>query len=229
MMLSKREKLFLFLSGFFITNAIVAELAGSKLISFGPFTMTVGTIPWPIVFIATDIMNEFFGREGVKRITFLTVGLIAYTFTLVFLTMQVPAASFSPVNDQMYNAVFGQSLWIIIASIIAFAFSQLVDVIVFWFLRNKTGGKFLWLRASGSTAISQMIDSFIIIGIGFWLPGKLKTEDFLNVAASNYSFKFIIALASTPFIYLSHKLIRSYLGNEADAMIDKAAKLEEVK
>jgi queuosine precursor transporter len=213
--LTRRNKLFLLLSGFFITNAILGELIGSKLIQIGPFGMSMGVLPWPIVLIATDLINEYFGRDGVKKLTFVTVGLIIYAFAILFLAMQVPAASFSPVTSEQFNAVFGQSLWIIVGSIIAFMISQLVDVGVFWFFRNKTKGKYLWLRASGSTAISQLFDSVVIMGIAFWLPGKIKTSEFVNVALTNYSYKFLLAVAATPLIYLAHHFVDKYLAGEA--------------
>jgi len=124
----------------------------------------------------------------------MTIALIVYAFVVLFAAMQVPAASFSPVTDAQFQVVFGQSLWIIAGSVTAFALSQLVDVGVFWLVRHRTGGRFLWMRATGSTIVSQLIDSFVIIGIAFWLPGKVKTSEFLTVAASNYSFKLLIAL-----------------------------------
>jgi queuosine precursor transporter len=231
---SRRDTVWLVLAGFFITNAILGELTGGKLFSIGPFgsgdstfgpiTMSIGVIPWPVVFLTTDLINEYFGKVGVRRLTFFTIALIVYAFIVLFLAMQVPAIGFSPVSDEQFNAVFGQSLWIIVGSIIAFLASQMIDVLVFWFFRNKTGGRLLWLRATGSTAISQLIDSFVIIGIAFWLPGAVKTNEFLAVAASNYSYKLVIAIALTPLIYLAHNLIDRYLGNyEAHRLIEDAA------
>ncbi len=208
---SRHELLFLLLSGFFITNAILGELLGGKLISFGPFTASIGVLPWPVVFLTTDLVNEYYGPASVRRLTFLTMGLIVYTFFIVFLAINIPAASFSSVTDQAFTEVFGQSLWIIFGSLVAFAISQLVDVWVFYFFKNRTHGKLLWLRATGSTVISQLIDSFAIIGIAFWLPGKIKTEEFLSVASANYSYKLLIAICLTPLIYLSHDLIKRYL------------------
>ncbi len=212
--MTRKNKLFMLLSGFFITNAILGELIGSKLIQLGPFAMSIGVLPWPVVLVATDLINEYFGREGVKKITFVTVGLIVYAFAILFMAIQVPSASFSPVNDEQFTAVFGQSLWIIVGSIFAFMASQLIDVMVFLFFRNLTKGKYLWLRASGSTAVSQLVDSFVIIGIAFWLPGKVQTADFLNVAVTNYSYKFIIAVASTPIIYIAHYFADKYLAQD---------------
>lgn len=225
---SRRDIVYLALAGFFVTNAVLGELTGGKLFTLGPFTLSIGVIPWPVVFIATDLINEYFGREGVKRLTFMTIALIIYAFIVVFLAIQVPAASFSPVTDAQFTAVFGQSLWIIVGSVTAFAMSQLVDVAVFWLVRHRTGGRFLWMRATGSTVISQLIDSIVIIAIAFWLPGKIKTAEFLTVAASNYSFKLVIALGTTPLLYLGHSVIDRFLGaEEAHELIQESVKASE--
>jgi len=225
---SRRDIVYLALAGFFVTNAVLGEVTGGKLFSWGPFTLSIGVIPWPVVFLSTDLINEYFGRDGVRKLTFMTIGLIIYAFVVLFLAMQVPAASFSPVTDAQFEAVFGQSLWIIVGSVTAFALSQVVDVGVFWLVRHKTGGRFLWMRATGSTVASQFIDSIVIIGIAFWLPGKVKTSEFLTVAASNYSYKFLIAVGMTPFIYMAHSAIDRFLGREeAHQLIERAAKASE--
>jgi uncharacterized integral membrane protein (TIGR00697 family) len=225
---SRRNIVYLALAGFFVTNAILGEVTGGKLFTLGPFTMSIGVIPWPVVFIATDLINEYFGRDGVRRLTFMTLGLIAYAFVVLYLAIQVPAASFSPVTDAQFRTVFGQSLWIIAGSITAFAASQLIDVVVFWLVRRKTGGKYLWMRATGSTIVSQLIDSFVIIGIAFWLPGKVKTSEFLLVAGANYSYKLLIALAVTPLLYVGHSIIDRFLGiEEAHRLIEASATASE--
>ena len=218
----RRDIVYMALAGFFVTNAILGELTGGKLFTFGPFTLSIGVIPWPVVFIATDLINEYFGREGVKRLTFMTIALIVYAFVVLFLSIQVPAAAFSPVTDAQFQAVFGQSLWIIVGSVTAFALSQLVDVGVFWLVRHKTGGRYLWMRATGSTVVSQLIDSIVIIAIAFWLPGKVKTSEFLTVAASNYSFKLIFALGITPLLYAGHAAIDRFPRRRRSASADRA-------
>ena len=224
---SRRDLVYIALAGFFVSNAILGEVTGGKLFTIGPFTMSIGVIPWPVVFISTDLINEYFGRAGVKRLTFITIGLIAYAFIVLYASIQVPAASFSPVTDAQFQAVFGQSLWIIAGSITAFAASQLIDVGVFWLVRHKTGGRHLWLRATGSTIVSQLIDSLVIIGIAFWLPGKVKTSEFLIVAGANYSYKLLIAIAVTPLLYVGHSIIDRFLGTEeAHRLVERAAKAE---
>lgn len=212
---SKREFVFILLAGIFITNAIVAELIGSKLIQIGPFIMSIGIIPWPVVFLTTDIINEYYGRNGVRKLSIITACLIAYAFVILFTAINVPAAKgISTVTDEQFYAVFGQSLWIIVGSIVAFLTSQFIDVFIFWLLRDKTGGKMIWLRSTGSTVVSQLIDTFVVLGIAFWIPGKMTTEVFLNAALTGYTLKLIIAIVLTPVIYIVHSLIDKYLGDK---------------
>lgn len=137
MKLTKKQIVFTLLGGIFITNAIVAELIGGKLISIGPFILSVGILPWPIVFVVTDLINEYFGKEGVKKLTMLTTALILYTFLILFFAMQIPANSISSVSNESFQQVFGQSMWIIIGSIIAFVCSQLIDVTLFVFFLKE--------------------------------------------------------------------------------------------
>ncbi|KGO89793.1 queuosine precursor transporter [Flavobacterium suncheonense] len=209
---TKKDIVYIVLAGIFITNAIVAELTGGKLIEIGPFIMSIGILPWPIVFITTDIINEHFGRDGVKKLSFITAGLIAYCILILFVGTKIPAfETGETVNDEQFYAVFGQGLFIMVASIVAFLVSQLIDVSIFWFLRNKTGKKMIWLRSTGSTIISQLIDSFIVSGIAFWLTGKITTSQYVNMSFTGYTFKLILAVVLTPLIYLGHYLIERYL------------------
>ena len=209
---SKKELVFIILAGIFITNAVTAELIGGKLIQIGPFVMSIGILPWPIVFLTTDLINDYFGKEGVKKLSFITAALIGYSFIVLFLAITIPAArGISPVNDEQFKAVFGQSMWIIVGSIIAFLFSQLIDVYVFSYFKKKTGNKKIWLRATGSTVVSQLFDSFIVLGIAFWLPGKINTETFVSSALTGYTFKLGTAVLLTPIIYLGHYWIQKYI------------------
>jgi len=223
------------LGAFFLTNAIVAEMIGGKLIfvgdtawrlgPFGPFAMSVGVIPWPVVFVTTDLVNEYFGRRGVRRLTFLAAAMIAYAFIVLTLTMQVPATPFSGVDDASYAKVFGQSRWIIVGSLAAFLVSQLVDVLVFHALRRRTGKTLLWLRATGSTVVSQAIDSIIVLWIGLAVPLHWTPTQFANVAIPNYLVKLAIAVAMTPVVYLGHWLVEKYLGRSvAEALAEQAAR-----
>jgi hypothetical protein len=209
---TKKDLVYVVLAGIFITNAVVAELIGGKLIHIGPYVMSVGILPWPIVFITTDLINEYFGEKGVKKLTLITASLIGYCFVLLYFALQLPAVQGAGlVTDAQFNGVFGQSMWIIVGSIAAFLVSQLIDVTVFHFLKNKTGNRMIWLRSTGSTVISQLFDSFIVLGIAFWLTGKMSTEVYIASAFTGYFVKLIIAVCLTPVIYLGHALIEKYL------------------
>ncbi len=249
---SKKEALYLFLCGLFITNAIVAEIIGAKIFSveqtlgFNPvqipilgftldFNMTAGAINWPIVFIVSDIINEYYGVQGVKRISYLTAGLIAYSFILIYAaTWVTPADFWLNVNakdangnsldiNQAFRMIFRQGLGIIIGSLLAFLVGQVLDALVFRKLRQFTQNKFIWLRATGSTLFSQLIDSFVVIFIAFFVFGDWPIEQVLAVGSVNYIYKFIVAITLTPLIYLAHYLIDSYLGkNQSEEMIQEA-------
>jgi len=208
----RKDIVFIILAGFFITNAIVAELIGGKLVQFfGLFTQSLGIILWPVVFVLTDLINEHYGMQGVRKLTYITVGLIVYTFILISIGIHVPAVGFSPVNDAVFATVFGQSQWIIFGSIVAFLISQLIDVYIFWMFRNRTNGKYIWLRATGSTMVSQLIDTFVVQFIAFVIPGKWALDEFLKNASWGYSFKLLVALCLIPFIYLGHFAINKFL------------------
>jgi len=233
----KREFVYLILAGIFITNALLAEIIGGKLFQFslfgfGPLTMTLGVIAWPIVFVTSDLVNEYFGKTGVRNLSLFTAGLISYMFVVIYIGMQIPAAGFSPVSDAQFNAVFGQSLWITVGSLVAFLLSQMVDVFVFWAVRERTSGRLLWLRATGSTVISQVIDTWVILGIAFYLPSVLglaampiTLNQYMVMCLTNYLVKLVAAVGLTPAIYAGHALIDKMLGgHESQHLIDQAAK-----
>lgn len=209
---SKKDTVYVVLAGIFITNAVVAELIGGKLIHVGSAVMSIGILPWPIVFISTDLINEYFGEKGVKKLSLITACLIAYCFVLLYFALKIPAVEGENlVSDSQFNGVFGQSMWIIIGSITAFLVSQLIDVTIFHFVKNRTGNKMIWLRSTGSTVISQLFDSFIVLGIAFWMTGKMTTEVYILSAFTGYFVKLIIAVLLTPLIYLGHYLIEKYI------------------
>ncbi|GAB4134855.1 MAG: queuosine precursor transporter [Bacteroidia bacterium] len=235
MLNNPKTRLLLILSAIFISSAITAELISSKVfilplvfgsLDLGSYPAVVGILPWPVVFLTTDIINEFYGRKTVRFLSVLTCFMIAFAFVLVFLAMQFKTILPSP-TDAEYAAVFGQSLWIIIGSIVAFLVSQLLDSTVFWWLKNKTGNRFIWLRSTGSTLISQLIDTFIVLYIGFVLPGKLpENASFLEIGFTNYLLKMLIALLLTPLIYLVHFIIEKYLGDSASHLQEEQARDE---
>lgn len=252
---SRKTNLFIVLGGIFLTNAILAEIIGVKIFSgektlgfqpvewtfFGEFVLdfnlTAGAIIWPVVFITTDIINEYFGKKGVRRISFLTAGLIAYVFLVIMIvTRLVPADFWLQVNSETpsgdgfdinyaFNTIFRQGGGIIVGSLTAFLLGQLIDVYVFQKLRAVTGEKMIWLRATGSTFVSQFIDSFVVLGIAFYVFGNWSLSQIIAVGIMNYIYKFTVALVLTPLLYLGHGLIDKYLGKElAEEMITEASK-----
>ncbi len=211
---SKKATVYVVLAGIFITNAIVAELIGGKLIDVGPAVMSIGILPWPVVFVTTDLINEYFGEKGVRKLSVITACLIAYTFIVLFFAMQIPSSEVSTISTLQFDAVFGQSQLIIVGSITAFLVSQLIDVSIFHFFKRRTGERKIWLRSTGSTVISQLFDSFIVLGIAFWLPGIMDTKTFFLSAMTGYSVKLAIAVLMTPMIYLGHNIIEKYIAKD---------------
>lgn len=251
---SRKTNLFIILGSIFLTNAILAEIIGVKIFSgektlgFAPvnwnvfgdyildFNLTAGAVIWPIVFITTDIINEYFGKKGVRKISFITAGLIAYVFVIIsIVTILVPADFWIEVNgqtpdgepfniDYAFNTIFRQGLGIIIGSLTAFLLGQLIDVFVFQKLRAVTGSKMIWLRATGSTLVSQFIDSFVVLGIAFYVFGNWEISQIIAVGLINYVYKFTVAILLTPVLYLGHGLIDRYLGKDlAEKMAHEAA------
>lgn len=227
---SRRYWLFIFLAGLFITNAITAELISNKLVEipfsfhlfgkeFGPFVTIVGILPWPVVFLLTDLMNEFYGEKAIRRLSWITAILISYCFLIVLIalhvnTKEIPGAGLA--SDAEFRKVFGQAPWVIAGSITAFLVSQLLDATLFHRIKRLTGNKFIGLRSTGSTIVSQLIDSYIVLYIGFVLPGRMSWSDYSSIAPTNYVLKLIIAISLTPLIYLGHFAVRKYLQESTD-------------
>lgn len=236
---SKSNKLFIILAGIFITNALIAEYLGCKIFSledtlglplfsfsfFGEqnlsMNLTAGVLIWPIVFILTDIINEYYGLKGVRFISYLTVVLIIFSFVCAYFAIHLSPASWwltsnehkgVPDNQKAYSAIFGQGMWIVFASVIAFLIGQILDVIVFHKIKKITGENKIWLRATGSTLFSQLIDSMVVIVIAFKIGADWSWGKVMAIALVGYIYKFVIAIFVTPFIYFVHYLIERYLG-----------------
>ncbi len=249
---SRPARLFIALAGLFITNAIIAEFVGVKIFALedtlgleafdwrlfgqsGSLSFTAGVMLWPVVFIMTDVINEHYGVRGVRLISWLAVGFIAYAFVFAYLAIGlVPAGWWVTVGVEQgvpdmqaaFASVFGQGLWTIGGSITAFLVGQLIDVAVFQRIRRLTGERYVWLRATGSTAVSQLVDSFIVLYIAFVLgPQHWPIPLFLAVGTVNYLYKMSMAIALIPLLYLGRRLIRAYLGaGEAEALRNAAGR-----
>jgi len=248
---SKSTILFIILGGFFIANTLIAEFIGIKIFSleetlgfesfswtiFGVkdlgFNLTAGVLLWPVVFVMTDIINEYYGKCGVKLLSYLAAGLILYAFIMFFLAIGLspnewwksssgvveadPNASLSNM-DLAFRKIFGQGNWIIMGSLVAFLVGQFLDVSVFQWIKRKTGENKIWLRATGSTLISQFVDSFVVLIIAFYIGADWELGRVLAIGMMNYFYKFFMAVILTPLIYLGHYLIELYLGEEAEIL-----------
>jgi len=254
---SKRQFLFIILASIFLTNAILAEMIGVKIFSaesllgvepaniklFGDlvldFNLTAGVILWPVVFITTDVINEYFGKKGVRLISYIAAGCISFAFLAIYIITILPPAQFwldvnsldpegNPFNvNYAFKVIFRQGLGIIVGSLVAFLIGQLLDVFVFQKLRKITGSKMIWLRATGSTLVSQFIDSFVVLGIAFYLlapeGNRWPFHMVISVGIINYIYKFTVAILLTPLIYLAHNIIDKYLGKELSEQLQKEA------
>jgi uncharacterized integral membrane protein (TIGR00697 family) len=234
-------RLYIALAAFFCVNAALAEFIGVKIFALedslgvapfewnlfgqtGSLNFTAGTLLWPVVFIMTDTINEFFGRRGVRFISWLAVGLIVYGFLFAFAAIELAPAPWwrdaaqaqgVPDYQAAFAVVFGQGLWTIAGSMVAFLLGQMIDVVVFHRIRRATGERWVWLRATGSTAVSQLVDSFVVIWIAFVLgPQQWPTSLFLAVSTLNYAWKMLAAIALIPLLYLMRRGITAYLGAE---------------
>jgi uncharacterized integral membrane protein (TIGR00697 family) len=248
---NKAGRLFIVLAGFFLANAIMAEFVGVKIFSLeatlgaqpfhwkllgieGTLTFTTGVLLWPFVFILTDTINEYFGVRGVRFISWTAVVFIGYAFLTAYVSIALAPADFwvssnaalgVPNVQNAYAQIFGQGLWTIGGSMVAFLLGQLVDVVIFHRIRRVTGERHVWLRATGSTAVSQVLDSFVVLYIAFVIgPQKWPVSQFLAVGTVNYIYKMSAAIALIPLLYLMRKLIRGYLGEaQAQALELQAA------
>ena len=217
MLTNRREIAFMVMAGIFITSAIVAELISCKIVDIGIYPIIAGIVPWPIVFLLTDVMNDYFGKKAVKRLSWITCGLIAFCFLIVFIAVKLPTSAGSPVTSEQFNLIFSGSLPIMIGSITAFILSQLLDVRLFEFFNRLTKGKMIWLRSTGSTVVSQLVDSYTVLLIGFLLPGAITFEQFLLFGITGYVTKLVIAVILTPFVYLMHAIAKPLLGEKRTA------------
>ena len=236
---SRSTLLFMLLTAFFVGNAIVAEFVGVKIFALettlglppfgwnlfgqqGSLSFTAGVLIWPIVFIMTDVINEYFGRRGVRFISFAAAGMITYAFVFAYAAIHLAPAEWwvginadrgVPDMQAAYANVFGQGLWTIGGSLVAFLLGQLIDVTIFHRIRAATGERWIWLRATGSTAFSQLVDSFVVLYIAFVLgPQQWPIALFLAVGTVNYCYKMLMAVLLSPLIYLARHMIERYLG-----------------
>lgn len=248
---NKKKHLYFLLGSVVITNALMAEMIGTKIFSlektfgFAPaqiklfanflldFNLTAGVVLWPVVFVCSDIINEYFGIKGVRKISFITAALILYAFITITIAIYLsPSDSwlqYNEVDDNnnkfdinfAFQKIFSQSNRIILGSLSAFIIAQILDAYVFFQLRKITGSKNIWLRATTSTLVSQLIDSFVVLIIAFY--PQWTFAEIISIGIINYIYKFIIAIIMIPLLYMIHAAIEKYLGREfSQRMVQEA-------
>jgi queuosine precursor transporter len=238
----KRAVLFFVLGAFLLANAIIAELIGVKLFQleevfglpkadfplFGTehlsFRLSIGVLSWPLVFLVTDLVNDYFGVRGVRFLTLVTTALIALMFPILWLAIAAPPdrawwLGYSkeagvPDMQAAFTAIFGQGMNIIVGSLCAFLVSQMADAVTFRWFKRMTGERRIWLRATGSTLISQLVDSLLVTWVAFALFRGMPMAEATALALTAYVYKFVVAVVSTPLIYAAHAIIERWLGKE---------------
>ena len=194
---------------------VVGDIIGGKLTSFHLFgrewIFSVGQIAFPVTFILTDILNEFYGRKVVRRVTFLALAMVGLTLVIIYIAGKLPwwsvtaSDTWTGVRPPEFKIIFTQARDIQLASMAAFLISNLVDISMFFVIKKATGNRFLWLRATGSTAVSQLIDTAVITGLVF---GKqLEFGQYVSIVLTSYVIKLVAAIGVTPIIYALHALI----------------------
>lgn len=216
--MSPRQKLYLYLVGVFLTALLIGDTIGSKLftlpIPLGVTTVTAtlscGSIWFPITFLLTDIVNEFYGTRGARTLTYLGFWMALLAFFIIYAARLIPAASFSPVSQASFDNVLGGANRIFFASLCAYVAGQMIDIAIFQHLKKLTQSRHIWLRATGSTLISQLIDTLVVTYVAF--GGLIPIAELQRAGTTSYMVKVMVAIALTPVIYALHELIHRRLG-----------------
>lgn len=231
MSLGRSDRLLFVLGAIFVTCLVVSDIiGGAKLVELGrvgdwPVVISVGMLAFPLTFVLTDLLNEFYGPRVARFVTYVGLGMLLVTFTILVVAGALPQAAHSPYPAEWFARIFGSSLRLIVASLTAYVVGQLLDIFVFATLKRWAGGRYIWLRATGSTVISQAVDTLVVQFINF--GGVLPVEEIGSLAANSYVIKFVVALAMTPLIYLGHGLIGRVFGMRPLPVAPAAAEAKE--
>lgn len=231
----RRQRVFIVLAMLQVTSLIVANMIGVKLFQIDAWGLSVehtaGMLPFPITFLITDLLNEFYGKRAARMVAWIAFGMAIFAFVLVSVARALPILEGIPgtADERSFEAVFGGSALMTLSSIVAFLLGSLLDIVVFGFFKRITKGRMVWLRATGSTVVSQLFDSFVITILYFQVAqgltgGQVAPIDFvINTALTGYVLKFVIAVVLTPAVYGGRALIRRGLGLEPLAGDDPVA------
>lgn len=224
--LDRTQQLYVYLAAIFVAALILGDLIGGKAFAvqmpLGPWRyeqpISVGLFAFPVTFLLTDIVNEFYGRRGARFLTLLGMWMAIFAFAVLNVAQWPASEPHSYLQDGEFNKVFGVGGRLFIASIIAYLCGQFLDIYVFQFWKALTRSRHLWLRATGSTLASQVVDT-LVINLLFWyvIPslgaGGARPIDWVTrKALGEYVIKFVIALGLTPAVYALHALVSNKLG-----------------
>ena len=236
MQLDRRLTLFLYLVGIFLTCLLVGDLTGGKLTQVdvgGARVFSVGQLSFPITFVLTDIFNEFYGRKTARQVTYLSFVMVGLALLIINAAAQFPFAPFTTgddwkgVNPEAFDRVFTSANRIQLSSMCAFLTAQLIDITIFFLIKKATGNRFLWLRATGSTVVSQLIDTIVITSLAF---GHLRTaSEIQDMIINSYIIKLCWAVGMTPVIYGVHELLERVMKIPPLTAAERAADVGNIK
>ena len=209
----KSKKIYLYLAETFIAALVVCNLIANKFITidlgFKTFVISAGVLPYPITFLITDILSEIYGKKKTARIVWAGFGASLFVLGVLLLAQQFTAIAGSPVDDETFNKVFGNSWRVIFASMTAYLCAQLIDVRIYHFWKEKTAGKHLWLRNNFSTVFSQLVDTTLVVCVLFL--GVRSHSEIIQFILDGWFFKMLCAFIDTPLLYASTAFIRNKL------------------
>ena len=201
----RKQHLYVWLGGLFVAALLTADLIGGRFFRIFGRDLSAGMLAFPLTFLLTDVVNEFYGPRATRRLTFVGLGSAVFAFAVINLALVLPVSPESPLSDSAFRTTFGWSTRLYVASLVAYVVGQLLDIAVFAALRRYTSERMLWLRATGSTLVSQAIDTLVV---NFVLLSSIKSTVFImGVARDSYVIKVVAALALTPLIYVVHALV----------------------
>lgn len=216
----KKHRFFVWLTALFVAALVTGDFVGGKFWVLFGYNLSAGIIPFPLTFVLTDIVNEFYGVEGARRLTFVGLGAAAFVWGIITLSLHLPTSPDSPIPDAVFRGAFGTSSRLYVASLTAYVIGQMLDISIFLILRRMTGHRLLWLRSTGSTVLSQMIDSLSVSFV--FLIGTRSMGFIISNAVNNYVGKLIMAVLLTPLIYLGHAILRRHF-HVSEVLIKDAA------
>ena len=203
----------------FVTALITAQVTASKVVAIDipvtlPVTGDLITVPaavfaYAITFFASDCYTELYGKRAAQGLVNVAFVMNFVLLGLVWLAIWAPTFEFSPVAQEPFAETLGASTGVVAGSLLAYLVSQNWDVLVFHGLKQRTGGRMLWLRNVVSTASSQLVDTVIFIVVAFAVFQGTSTDQVLSLLVGQYLFKLALVGLDTPFVYLAVGVIRS--------------------